>query len=51
MLQTLGLNSHIALFSKINVLGKLQESVLIEMTDEALRVKLVIMTLLEHNKV
>ena len=34
---------------KPNVLGKLQESVLFEMTDKSLRVKLVIVSLLEHN--
>ena len=36
-------------FWKPNVLGELQESVLFEMTDKSLRVKLVIVGLLEHN--
>jgi len=36
-------------FRKSKVLGKLEESVPIEMTDKSLRVKLVIVTLLEHN--
>jgi len=36
-------------FWKPNVLGKLQESVLFEMTDKSLRVKLIIVSLLEHN--
>jgi len=34
---------------KANVLGKLQESILFEMLDKALRVKLVIVNLLEKN--
>jgi len=36
-------------FWKSDVLGKLQESVLYEMTDKSLRVKLVIVSLFEHN--
>jgi len=36
-------------FWKPNVLGELQESVLFEMRDKSLRVKLVIVSLLEHN--
>jgi len=36
-------------FWKPNVLGELQEIVLFEMTDKSLRVKLVIVSLLEHN--
>jgi len=36
-------------FENRNVLGDLQESVLFEMTDKLLRVKLVIVSLLEHN--
>jgi len=36
-------------FCKPNVLGDQQESVLFEMTDKSLRVKLVIASLLEHN--
>ena len=36
-------------FWKPNVLGELQESVPLEMTDKSLRVKLVIVSLLEHN--
>ena len=35
-------------FWKPNVLGELQESVLFDMTDKSLRVKLVIVSLLEH---
>ena len=38
-----------ASFWKPSVLGKLQESVLFEMTDKSLHVKLVIVSLLEHN--
>jgi len=34
---------------KTKRLGKLQESVLFEMTDESLRVKRIIVGLLEHN--
>jgi len=41
--------SPISPFWKPNVLGKLQESVPFEMTDKSLRVKRVIVTLLEHN--
>ena len=36
-------------FWKANVLGEVQESVLFEMKDKPLRVKLVIVSLLEHN--
>ena len=36
-------------FWKPNVLGELQESAHLEMTDKSLRVKLVIVSLLEHN--
>jgi len=36
-------------FWKLNVLGELQESVLFENRDKSLRVKLVIVSLLEHN--
>ena len=36
-------------FRKLNVLGELQESALFEMTDKSLRVKLVIVSLIEHN--
>ena len=41
--------SSTARFRKPNVLGELQESVPYEMTDKSLRVKLVIVSLFEHN--
>jgi len=36
-------------FWKPNVLGELQESVIFEITDKSLRIKLIIASLLEHN--
>jgi len=41
--------SSTARFGKPNVLGELQENVPLEMTDKSLRIKLVIVSFLEHN--